>query len=308
MTSQQYTPLSIIASPLVLTTTLLATTANAFVPDWYYHYHHHNGHCSIHSLPFSPPILTTKTLTSSITTLFSSQNIRQGWDDTNNTNKHLTSSSTYIPSSSSIGDVVQNLHGGKYQFSETQYLAGGSVAGRQFAESLYSSCDNDDDNDGNGDNEEDLPRWAMRLQDPTTTSAAAELAVMDELKFDNEHKMHSIVIKNEERSWERYYAFLLPNNHDDNKNKRKGVVSSSSGSGDSCFRVSPSTGSLAPRGGASNVCDMTKPYSDSAIISIEWNVGVAVEGVGGDDDRKNNDWLLVVGTEAQVWKYRLSIV
>mmetsp|Transcript_9883 Transcript_9883/g.21380 ORF Transcript_9883/g.21380 Transcript_9883/m.21380 type:complete len:290 (-) Transcript_9883:39-908(-) len=273
----------------------------------HHHYHHHNDYCSIHVLPFSPPILTTKTLTSSITTLFSSQNKRQGWDDTNNTNKHPKSSSTSTPSSSSIGDVVQNLHGGKYQFSETQYLAGGSVVGRQFAESLYSSCDNDDDDDGNGDDEEELPRWAMRLQDPTTISAA-ELAAMDELKFDIEHKMHSIVIKNEERSWERYYAFLLPNNHDDNKNNRKGVVSGSSGSGDSCFRVSSSTGSLAPRGGASNVCDVTKPYSDSAIISIEWNMGIAVEGVGGDNDRKNNDWLLVVGTEAQVWRYRLLIV
>jgi hypothetical protein len=39
--------------------------------------------------------------------------------------------------SKSIGDVVQNLHGGKYKFSsETQYLAGGSVIGQQFAESF----------------------------------------------------------------------------------------------------------------------------------------------------------------------------
>ena len=68
--------------------------------------------------------------------------------------------------------MVQNLHGGKYQFSsETQYLAGGSVIGRQFAESLYSSspiesdCYVGEDVIENVDEEGgELPKWAKRLQ------------------------------------------------------------------------------------------------------------------------------------------------
>ena len=45
-----------------------------------------------------------------------------------------------------IGDLVQNLHGGKYQFSDTQYLAGNSLIGQEFAESLYSSRGVDESN------------------------------------------------------------------------------------------------------------------------------------------------------------------
>ena len=41
-------------------------------------------------------------------------------------------------SNRSIGDVVNNLHGGKYQFQES-YVAGSSKIGREFAESLYAS-------------------------------------------------------------------------------------------------------------------------------------------------------------------------
>ena len=54
-------------------------------------------------------------------------------------------------STTSIGSVVQNLHEGKYQFSDTQYLAGSSLVGQQFAESLYASCDNDHDHSTNED-------------------------------------------------------------------------------------------------------------------------------------------------------------
>ena len=31
----------------------------------------------------------------------------------------------------SIGELTQNLHGGKYQFSDTQYLSGNSIIGQQ---------------------------------------------------------------------------------------------------------------------------------------------------------------------------------
>ena len=183
-------------------------------------------------------------------------------------------------SSTSIGDVVQNLHGGKYQFSETQYLAGSSMAGQQFAESLYSGG-NDGSILGEFDNEdEELPKWALRLQDMSVQSTKT---ILDTLTFDSMHTSHTITIKNDERSWEIYHAFILPNN------------------GSGVFRVSPSTGSLAPRGGASNVCDETKPYSDTVDICIE----CTREGVGGGEE---NLWLFIVGTEAEAWRYCLRIV
>eukprot|EP00578_Thalassiosira_sp_NH16_P030772 CAMPEP_0181081938 /NCGR_PEP_ID=MMETSP1071-20121207/3360_1 /TAXON_ID=35127 /ORGANISM="Thalassiosira sp., Strain NH16" /LENGTH=224 /DNA_ID=CAMNT_0023163501 /DNA_START=224 /DNA_END=898 /DNA_ORIENTATION=+ len=210
------------------------------------------------------------------------------YGDTENSNDDPSLSTT-------IGDVVQNLHGGKYQFSETQYLAGSSVMGRQFAESLYSSggsADNEQSADVIHDGEE-LPRWAMRLQDPMEQGSEPFLGT---LAFDEELDVlhRTISIKNDERSWERYYAFILVNVDDDNAGVRHG---------DGCpFRASPATGTLAPRGGASNACDESRPYSDSATISVE-RIGEEKAAVAEDERR----WMLIVGTEAEVWRYRLSI-
>mmetsp|Transcript_29972 Transcript_29972/g.50993 ORF Transcript_29972/g.50993 Transcript_29972/m.50993 type:complete len:149 (-) Transcript_29972:396-842(-) len=145
--------------------------------------------------------------------------------------------------------------------------------GQQFAESLYGSggivesCSELEE-----ELEEDLPKWAMRLQNFLDQSVKP---VMTTLTFDCETSTHVISIKNDERSWERYFAFVL---NDDRR----------------VFRVSLVTGSLAPRGGASNVCDESKPYSDSAAISVEFS------------GERGVDALLVVGTEAEVWRYRLS--
>ena len=69
------------------------------------------------------------------------------------------------------------------------------------------------------------------------------------------------------------------------------------------FKVSPTTGTLAPRGGASNICDETKPYLDSALVSIVWDLGKIL----ANGNNVENEWLLVVGTEAEVWRYRLKI-
>ena len=79
-----------------------------------------------------------------------------------------------LSNAKSIGDVVQNLHGGKYQFSETQYLAGSSLIGQQFAESLYSSSSEGEHDEGiigiDDDDDTELPKWAIRLQDPINNS------------------------------------------------------------------------------------------------------------------------------------------
>jgi len=178
-------------------------------------------------------------------------------------------------SSTSIGDITQNLHGGKYQFSETQYLAGGSLMGQQFAESLYSSCNDEE----SLEEEDELPKWALRLQQPDAHEGKQLKGV---LTFNDCAKSHTIAITNDERSWEKYYAHILPSNVEQS------------------FRISPLRGHLAPRGGASNACDASKPYSDSAHVTIEF--------IGDDHDNiVGEEVLLVVGTEAEIWRYQLSI-
>lgn len=191
--------------------------------------------------------------------------------------------------------MVQNLHGGKYQFSsETQYLAGGSVIGRQFAESLYSSspiesdCYVGEDVIENVDEEGgELPKWAKRLQTYEEQSAKP---IRDTLIFSTQQS-HFITITNDERSWEKFYAFIL---------QPQSMNNSDAIDSNRIFNLSPLTGTLAPRGGAWNICDETKPYLDYAHISIE-RIGDAAKS---DKD----GWLLVVGTEAEVWRYRLDII
>lgn len=242
----------------ILASAFIVLFTNAFTA----HHHTTNGH-------------SMRAITSATVTL-NYPNTQEG-DGANDNPLSLTS----------IGDVVKNLHGGKYQFSETQYLAGGSFAGQQFAESLYSLGGVDESLEIENDGVDELPKWAMRLQNSLEQSAKP---VMATLLFDKEKSTHAISIKNDERSWERYYAFILPNNnHDD--------------CGLCGFRVSPATGSLAPRGGASNVCDESKPYSDSAVITMQWSGEDDVDVVGPGE----KDLVLVVGTEAEVWRYRLSI-
>jgi len=217
----------------------------------------------------------------------------------------------------SIGDVVQNLHGGKYQFSETQYLAGQSVIGQQFANELYSGsseCDNyfegnDDEEEGN-----ELPKWVKRLKDPNShvgkpISEVLEFHSKNVIGFSSVNTA-TISIKNEERSWEKYYAFIIPFLENVDKNGGNTINQISQEIGDFADNlqfqiISPKSGYLAPRGGASNACDENKPYSDGASVTIQWD-GV----IGDDNSRLDNEssLLLVVGTEAEIWRYRLKVV
>ena len=175
----------------------------------------------------------------------------------------------------SVGDVTGNLHGGKYLFSSDQYIAGGSLAGREFAESLYG-CGDDENVIESDDDDAHLSKWVQRLVDP---NEQRDRPFVGTLSFDNDARIHRVTIKNDERSWERFYAFVLPVDEDASE----------------CFEIRPTSGSLSPRGGASNACDETKPYSDSAKVSIEWKGDGTEGGV-----------MFVIGTEAEVWRYHVE--
>lgn len=64
------------------------------------------------------------------------------------------------------------------------------------------------------------------------------------------------------------------------------------------FMVKPSSGDLAPRGGASNACDASQPYSDSATLQVIHNEKQVEHG---------EDYWLVVGTEEEQRSYRLKL-
>lgn len=177
----------------------------------------------------------------------------------------------------SIGDYVKGVHGGKYQFEETTGGGGLTSVGSEFAQSLYatsSSCETSVGNNGLIDPTEELPKWAQGLRDVDITD--------EQLSCDGEIQVgDSIQIRNDERTWETFYAFVL-------SSSKVGVI--------------PETGSLAPRGGANSVGDKDKPYSDSAIL----NIVETGEQSGVDNDESNCTWL-IVGTEEATWKYRIVL-
>ena len=90
------------------------------------------------------------------------------------------------------------------------------------------------------------------------------------MESQNQKQKHQVLIKNEERSWERYYAFILPYYKEGTECSAGDDHVHVANSASSCFGITPNMGSLAPRGGASNVCDESKPYSDGALLSIEY--------------------------------------
>jgi hypothetical protein len=152
----------------------------------------------------------------------------------------------------SIGDVVQGLHGGKYQFGD----AGINVEGQQFAEMGYSSGEVQLDNY----EDEPIPTWALKLQLlEQLPGSCPELILLE--------GSATIKVKNDERSWEKYYAFVI------------GDVA--------LLVVEPRVGMLAPRGGANN-------FSDTAKLQVRRS------GNGSH----GSAWL-VIGTEAERWTYKL---
>ena len=169
-----------------------------------------------------------------------------------------------------LSDIVGGLHGGKYQFG-----AGGaqSFVGGQFAESLASSSSSSaaDDDSKEWAMAGDLPRWA-RVLEPRTAQLAGTLAFAaagDELE---------VCVQNTYKTWEPWIAAIV-----------------SEPATDLAFAIcSPASGTLAPRGGASNVCDESKPYSDGAAVRVR-----CIDAAAGRPSH------LVVKTEEEQWTFAL---
>lgn len=184
-----------------------------------------------------------------------------------------------------VGDYVKNVHGGKYQFGMD------NVIGQEFAESLYSSSTYNDEFDSEEliDPNEELPKWTQRMvqnavaaiSDKSTAGATTANVIRLDETFE---------ICNEERSWEIFYAFILPE-------CKRGT-----------YNVTPAKGHLAPRGGASNICNENKPYLDTAVLkAAQYNGDGVVNDNDGDPfcDDTGYCCYVIVGTEEETWFYKV---
>lgn len=138
-----------------------------------------------------------------------------------------------------IGDVVQGLHGSKYQFSD----AGINLEGQQFAEMSYSSGEILEQNV----EKDPIPSWARQMLDLPLPLNAPELMVQP-------GHTTNVSIQNNERSWEMFYAFVV-------------------GPSSSTTKVQPWVGQLAPRGGANQFSDrMMLNIQSSDVREDSWIV------------------------------------
>lgn len=185
----------------------------------------------------------------------------------------------------SIADVVGGLHGGKYQF-------GGGTGG--IPDTAFSGHGGTDSSTETNELDEELPTWVKRLA-PTVSQTLSPIVLSvpsNSNPMDGMVYFASIEIQNQERTWEKFYAKIMTKQAD-------GFVELDSASPVVGLSVAPRSGSLAPRGGASNACDASQPYSDSATIRV---TQAATGGNTGEDL-----WL-VVGTEEEKWAYKLKLV
>ena len=87
------------------------------------------------------------------------------------------------------------------------------------------------------------------------------------------------------RTWEPWFASIIPSEEDE------GVLSA-------FVLDEPHSGNLAPRGGANNVCDVSKPYEDS----VDLVVRASPVGEAPPSDEAS---LLLIRTEEDCWLYKI---
>jgi hypothetical protein len=166
----------------------------------------------------------------------------------------------------SISDYTLGLHGGKYQFDS----AGMNFEGQQFAETGYGSSEEEEPQDFSN---EPLPKWALRLQSQRPPESCPVLEVAS--------NGGTVEFSNEERSWERFYAMIIPESGSSDEQVPAVALS---------YTVEPSGGMLAPRGGSG-------AYKDTAHVVVK-----AEQLPMGS---YSSCWLFI-GTEAETWHYKLQ--
>jgi len=236
----------------------------------------------------------------------------------------------------SIGEVVGGLHGGKYQFGGTgvqgwdasgsdAFSGTGSFRSTFSGPSLEHVAPIPDDQAG------EIPNWARKMAPKNDASTASAVLEIPSNANPMDGRIHgaSFRIQNQERTWEPFYAKVgvfddTNANTIDNANANaiaNAIANANANANassdnpafvelspsDLCLSIAPSSGVLAPRGGASNACDASKPYSDAATLRIVSLDADAPEGAVLRLRPTETLWL-VVGTEEEQWSCRLEFL
>ncbi|OEU14440.1 hypothetical protein FRACYDRAFT_240982 [Fragilariopsis cylindrus CCMP1102] len=249
----------------------------------------------------------------------SSDNIDEYQQHNNNENSNENENNEYNKYYRSISDVVGGLHGGKYQFDNNYNNDGVGDNAVAFSGTGSSLLLDDEDyysfNQDEEAEEEDknVPNWVTNNMEPNFSNYQELIVPTNSNPMDGMIYFSSITIKNDERTWEKFYTKIITIN-DINSTT---TTTTTTKIYNNVVTVQPKSGFLAPRGGTSNVCDINKPYSDKATIRIiqqnnnknnshnQKQHGVVTTA---DNIQNNNNKLwLVVGTEEEKWSYKLIL-
>mmetsp|Transcript_37477 Transcript_37477/g.76894 ORF Transcript_37477/g.76894 Transcript_37477/m.76894 type:complete len:250 (+) Transcript_37477:156-905(+) len=182
----------------------------------------------------------------------------------------------------SVGDTVGYVHGGKYQFGET------FSAGQQFAASGVNPQIIPGQTPAGGTDQ--LPKWAESFV-PRTDRLQGTVVLNTERPSDG------VRIVNDEISWEPFYARLVSG--DGAAGAAAGLAAAGGGMQ---VELSPLQGTLAPRGGANNACDASKPYSDACTIFLHLRRDFK------EEKQSAEPLYLVVKTEQRTWSWLVSLL
>ena len=159
----------------------------------------------------------------------------------------------------SVGDYMGGVHAGKYNFDSR--LSG--VTSLNYENSVMF-----DDLAGGGRKRilakvegAAPPSWAFRQVALAEVAAASEQPT---ITLNGGQGLErgpaagvAVVLANDERTWEPFYTTLEEEFAD---GERRGLRRE--------LLVTPTNGTLAPRGGAENACDASKPYSDRCVLTV----------------------------------------
>jgi hypothetical protein len=196
----------------------------------------------------------------------------------------------------SIGDVVQGLHGSKYQFSTASST---SYEGQQFAQSGYTSGNYGGDKSSvlTTLQKQPLPDWTIEWQKQFVSSSLP----LQQRYIEIDQLPTTITIQNDERTWEPFYTFvLLIEQADNNTIMRKIALDASY-----LIHVTPRIGILAPRGKSSSTSTSdVDSFSDTIQLHVEQKQQQVLSS--SMSPSSSSLWMLV-GTEAEKWIYEINI-
>uniref|UniRef100_A0A7S4UN97 NADH:ubiquinone oxidoreductase intermediate-associated protein 30 domain-containing protein n=1 Tax=Ditylum brightwellii TaxID=49249 RepID=A0A7S4UN97_9STRA len=202
----------------------------------------------------------------------------------------------------SVSDYMGGHHAGKFDFDTR--ISG--VTSLNYEKSLiFDDLAGSDGSDGikilaSIEDHDSDPKWATRNVFGSSGDSSTVLieGTINLAENDAVNSGVGVMVKNDEISWEPFYVTI------EKLGQRTAIISPS----ELGLRISPSNGNLAPRGGANNACDESRPYSDRWEIKIsKTSSNYAKKDYDACLDGSINDLCLVVRTEMDFWIWKISM-